>query len=407
VKADVIVIGAGAAGLACARALHDTGRDVVVLEARNRIGGRIRTLRDVGSRPFEIGAMFVHGARAAVLDVAAEAGLTVSEPRWRGGRTLVEIGGEVLPMRAAAGGWWGLEREVAALGGPDRALADVLVERGWPQERRLMAAELFAQFWCADPGRLSVEGVARVEAAWTSGPENLVIREGYDRVADHLAAGLRIELGAAVQSIGWSRGAVRIVSADGLRADASAVVVSVPPSVVAAGRPSFDPPLPASKADAVRSIPIGSVIRVVARLRHAPPESGTLVRTGADGGFWSISGDDELVTVWIGGPSAVALSGADPTDIVLRAKIAFPWLDGGRLADVRMADWGRDPFALGGYSYPRAGALDAPGRWAEPVDATLFFCGEATCGDRHPQTVHGAIESGRRAAEEIVSASLR
>jgi len=110
------------------------------------------------------------------------------------------------------------------------------------------------------------------------------------------------------------------------------------------------------------------------------------------------------VTVWIGGPAAVTFGRMAPVEVVMFAKAAFPWLEERRIGAVVSADWGAEPLTLGGYSYPRAGALDAPGVWAEAVDETLFFCGEATCGDVHPATVHGAIESGRRAGAEVTAA---
>jgi monoamine oxidase len=82
----------------------------------------------------------------------------------------------------------------------------------------------------------------------------------------------------------------------------------------------------------------------------------------------------------------------------------LPWLDEKVVDDVVIADWGADPFSRGGYSYPAVGALDAPGVWATSVENTLFFAGEATCGDEHPATVHGAYDSGLRAAEEVLEA---
>jgi monoamine oxidase len=183
------------------------------------------------------------------------------------------------------------------------------------------------------------------------------------------------------------------------------VVVSVPPPVVASGALSFDPSLDARKAEAAAAIPLGSVIRIVAQLREEAPSTGSLVSIGTEGGFWSI--DDRMVIVWVGGPSASRFSGTDPIDIVLHASAAFAWLDRSRIGDVLAADWGADPFSLGGYSYPRAGALDAPAIWGEPVEETVFFCGEGTCGDVHPATVHGAIESGRRVGAEVAAVFAR
>lgn len=404
----MVVIGAGVAGLACARTLRAHGADVTALEARDRIGGRVWTVRDLGSDPFELGALMVHGERALVADVVREAGLTLQAPRLRGGTPLVRSAGRLRPAAdalAVAGvtDMWSLEGEVAALGGPDRPLTEVLAS--WPSERRAIAFELFAQIWCADPALLSAEGVTRVEAAWSSGYQNLAVREGYDRVTEHLADGLDVELGSPVSLIEWRRGRVRAHVADGRVLDARAAVVTVPPTVVAAGKLRFDPPLDAEKDDAVRAIPVGSVVRVAVRLREPATDGAWLIGLGDEGGFWSVAPASTLLVGWIGGPAAVAASRVPPMELVLRNADALPWLREELVEEIRVADWGADPWSCGGYSYPRAGALEAPSTWAAPVCSTLHFAGEATCGDLHPATVHGAMESGLRAASEILGGS--
>lgn len=396
--ADVIVVGAGAAGLACARDLADGGADVLVVEARDRIGGRVHTLRGFGNELIEIGALVIHGEHAATIDIVRDAGLTLGPPRWTApGETFLSVDGELRPAKELEG-WWGLEHEVGRLGGPDVPLRRFLIDAGWPDLRRAFAEEVFAQIWAADPAILSAEGIARVERAWTSGYDNLKVREGYDRVMEFLARGLRVDLGRPASKVSWKRGRVDV---DGLTA--SAAVVSVPPTVFTTM--TFDPPLDPNKVEAATAIPLGPVIRVVAQLSEPAESTGSLISVGRVGGFWSVGRD--LLTVWTAGPSAKRLSGAPPEEIALRARVAFPWLERDRIDDVVVADWGLEPFSLGAYSYPRVGALDAPAVLAEPVASTLFFCGEATCGDVHPATVHGAIESGRRAAVEVAAEHLR
>jgi monoamine oxidase len=392
---DVVVIGAGAAGLAAARDLADRGADVVVVEARDRIGGRVHTLRGFGDAPIELGAIVIHGEHAATIDVVRDAGLTLGPPGWSTpGETHLVVDGEVRSARELEG-WWDLEHEVARMSGPDVALDRFLADAGWPPLKRAFAAEVFAQIWAADPALLSAEGIARVEKAWASGYDNPAVREGYDRVMEFIARGVRVELGRAASRVTWRRGSVDV---DGL--DATAVVVTAPPSVL--GRLAFDPPLDARKTQAAAMIPIGPVVRVIARLSRPAEETGTMISVGRDGGFWNVG--PELLTVWTGGPPAKRFSGMDAADIALRARAAFPWLERKWIAETITADWGADPLSCGAYSYPRVGALDAPSVLAEPVDDTLFFAGEATCGDRHPATVHGAIESGRRAAAEVAAA---
>jgi monoamine oxidase len=164
----------------------------------------------------------------------------------------------------------------------------------------------------------------------------------------------------------------------------------------------FAPGLAGSKHDAAKQIPVGSVIRIAARLSDPAPGGAWVAVLG--GGWWSVAPGSRLLTGWIGGPAAERFSGATFDVLIEPVRAALPWLRPERTDDVRIVDWGADPFARGGYSYPRVGALDAPARWAEGVCGTLFFAGEATCGDAHPATVHGAYDSGLRAAGEVAQA---
>jgi monoamine oxidase len=402
---DAIVLGAGMAGLACARRLRDSGADVVVLEARDRIGGRIRTHR-FDDDTVELGAMFVHGARASTMDVIRRSGLALSDGPGGGGESLVVIDGEARPVAevfAEAGvGWlWSVESAVAELDAPDAPLRAELEER-WPPGRVRFALELFEQIWCADPDLLSAQGVARVERSWTSGQENLGIADGYDRLPAVVAQGVDVRLQVAASNVRWSRGHVAVETDGGETFEASSVVVTLPPTLVTEGRIVFSPDLPAGKLGAARGIPVGPVIRVAGRLREPAPNGGWILAVGA--GWWSVRPGSRTLTGWIGGPAAARVSGAPVDSLLEPLRPALPWLDAERLEDVVIADWGADPFSRGGYSYPAVGALDAPARWSVPVDDTLFFAGEATCGDVHPATVHGAYDSGHRAAAEVLRA---
>jgi len=366
-----------------------------VLEARDRIGGRVHTVRGFTDEPIELGAMVIHGENATTIDIVRDAGLTLGPPGWTApGETFVVVDGE-LRSATELEGWWDIEHEVGRLGGPDVPLRRFLGDQGWPPLRRAFAEELFAQIWAADPELLSAEGVSRVEKAWASGYDNLKVREGYDRVMQHIARGLRIELSRPVSNVSWRRGRVDVGELT-----ASAVIVTAPPSVLA--NLAFDPALDPRKTAAAASIPIGLVVRVYAKLSGTAESTGSIISVGREGGFWSVG--EELLTVWVGGPSAKRFSGVDPVDIALRARVAFPWLERECVGEIISVDWGVDSYSRGAYSYPRVGALDAPAVLAESVDETLYFAGEATCGDRHPSTVHGAIESGRRAASEVVTA---
>jgi monoamine oxidase len=403
---DVVVIGAGIAGLACARRLHDSGADVVVLEARERIGGRVWTHTFDDDEHVELGAMFVHGERASIADVIEQAGLGFERTRRPGGRaeTVLLPGRRGFEADVAVDRttFWAMEQLVAELDAGDVLVGDALRAAGWTDARIRGAMEFFEQIWCADPDRLSAQGVARVERSWTSGQANLVVAQGYRRVADHLAHGLRVELNHPVSDVRWSGGRTTVETGRRRAFEAKAVLVTVPPSLVAAGRIRFDPQLPARKQAAAEMIPIGPLHRTAVRLKEPAPTGMFAFVNG--GGWWTVREGSRVLTGWTGGPGAARLSGKPVREFVEPLTHAVSWMTNDLIDEAIVADWTADPFSLGGYSYPAVGALGAPDEWAAPVDRTLFFAGEATCGDVHPATVHGAYDSGVRAAGEIAHA---
>jgi monoamine oxidase len=171
---------------------------------------------------------------------------------------------------------------------------------------------------------------------------------------------------------------------------------------LADGSITFDPALPARTRAAAAGIPVGAVTRFAGHLAEPAPSGGWVLVVG--GGWWSVRPGSRVLTGWIGGPPASRLSEAPPDALLERVRPALRWAEAGRFDDIVVADWGGDPFSRGGYSYPAVGALDAPESLRAPVEHTLFFAGEATCGDVHPATVHGAYESGLRAADEVLVA---
>lgn len=367
------------------------------------------TWRGLEGGHIEAGAMLVHGENARTLEVIREAGLTVGRPGARSGFSRGLINGRVHEMRdlleeAMVEGLWSLEAEVAAFDGKDRPLTEELVDRGWPPLRRQVAAELFAQTWCADPELLSVEGVARVEHGWRSGRENFVVQEGYDLLPGYIAREVDVRMATPVRRVEWSAGRVEVHTAEGGRFPARACVIAVPPPLVARHLLLFGPELPPAKVDAVERIPLGPAVRMAVHLKRPAPEGGRLAVLGDVGGFWNISPGSRILTGWIGGPAARRVARMPAGEVVSGLVEGLPWVDRELIEDVRIVNWAGEPYTLGGYTYPRVGALDAPAAWAQPVADTLFFCGEATCGDIHPATVHGAMESGLRAADEVHAA---
>ena len=432
---DVVVVGAGVAGLAAARALAQRGVRVLVLEARDRIGGRIHTVRDARVRaPIELGAEFVHGDSSLVHSIAKQARIslrTVPDRHWT-------VDGDGL--RPEDDFWKSIGRAMRRLEETerdrplDRALRAAAGTKALERERRL-ALHFVEGFHAADAKRVSANSLAG-PGPWTDAGERAMFRlpRGYDRVPAFLATGLRrtIRLRHVVRRIEWTDGDVRVHASSGrtrLVIRARAAVIAVPLGVLQAGGRSAGSfvidPFPAGARDAIAKIGTGHVQRVVMLFRERVWEhartSGTqrslrdlvFVHDDADPAFpvwWTASPlSAPLMVGWTGGPSAARLpSGARleraARDALARRLDASPRWIASRLVHAWTHDWSRDPFARGAYSYPLVGGTEAGERLAEPVRDTLFFAGEACAPEGENGTVHGAIESGREAARRVVEA---
>jgi monoamine oxidase len=407
-KTDVLVIGAGIAGLACGRALTQEGLDVVLLEARDHVGGRIRTLRLPGEEPVELGAHVIHGDVAATWELIGTSRLRVKrlEPSPR---ILFRVHDVVLSASVllAADGTppWALEQELGGRQARDRPVGEILSAHSSRFFDLTIALEWVMHRWGGDPDELSDAGIGRIRRAWRAGEGQFVVIDGYDRIPEILAAGIDVRLGTAVRRVRWSQGSI-FVEAPGLEIAARAAVVSVPPTVVASHNLLFYPELPDVKVAAARAIDLGDAIVVVAGIGEPAPWSADALIVGECGGFWKARKGSQLVQGWFRGrnASAARAAGVDPTLIERLVAPLFPWVRSDTIREVHVADWGTDPYTLGAYSYPRVGFLEIPRHWAAPLVRTLFFAGEAVCTNGHRGLVHGALESGQQAARSVLHA---
>lgn len=407
-ETDAIVIGAGAAGLSCAKALTAAGVAVVVAESRDRVGGRIETLRLPGEAPIERGAQVVHGRRVATWDAIRDGGLEAN-PLPRASELAFVLDGEAWSLAElfARGVTppWVVEHRLEPASGAGDSAAEALDRLGCAGVERDVCGEWLTQRWCAEPTRLSASGLVAEQVAQRADPDDFVLADGYDRVALELAAGLDVRLATAVRSTAWRSRHVEVKLND-TRVRARAAVVTIPPPVIAAGDLDFEPALPAAKLDAARNLPSGDALVLVVTLREPAPDSAWAMVVGAFGALWRASAGSRVLTSWSKGLAAARLRAArlpyrDPT---LAVRPAWPWLTAELVDDVYVADWGSDPFARGAYCFPGARADDARRKWASPLGGTVFFAGDATGSPGDAGRVHGAISSGRRAAAEVLEA---
>lgn len=446
-RVDVLVLGAGAAGLAAARDLSQAGLRVTILEARPRVGGRILTLHDARAPvPLELGAEFVHGEAPETLTVAQAAGLAVVEVP-----NLHEIAtaGRFTTRRD----FWDIvdqmNRDLArrvAHRGKDFPVSDYLDSARLPAARRELLRDFVQGFHAAHPDRLSAQALA-AEASSTHGDEaergdkQFRIVNGGDALMKWLRAGLdpgrtKLRLSSVVESIHWKRGRVAATWRAGDRAPAGrvsarAALITLPVAVLKTGAVQFDPAVPA-KQRALGLIETGQIFKVVLRFRQAFWEQpGFLaerrVAGSADGAsmnFLHAHGAEiptwwtsqpvrgPMLTGWVGGLTAEQLLAEEPASRLERSLVALSEILAvprreleAQLDAWASHDWRADPFARGAYSYLGVGGMGAPRALARPVEGTLFFAGEGTNADQIG-TVSGAMASGRRAAREVLRALL-
>jgi len=435
---DVLILGAGAGGLAAARDLSQAGLRVTVIEARPRVGGRILTLHDPRSPvPLELGAEFIHGEAPETLSVAYAAGLAVLE--LPDSREIV-TSGRFKPM----GDFWELvdrmNRDLArrvASRGRDFPVSEYLDSASVPAARRAILRDFVQGFYAAHPERLSARSLA-VEVEGGDENEEIAgkqfrIANGGDALMKWLRDGLdpdrtEVRLSTVAQAVDWKRGQVAVeTSVDVLRARAA--IVTLPAAVLKAGALRFAPALPA-KRRALAGIETGQVFKIVLRFRRAfweKPEflkerrekSGAngkglnfLLAPGAEVPTWwtSLPIRSPVLTGYVGGVNAEQLLAEEPPSRLERSLVALsdilavPRRELEEQLDASAShDWRADPFARGAYSYIGVDGMGAPRALARPVDGTLFFAGEATNGEQIG-TVAGALASGRRAAREVLKA---
>jgi monoamine oxidase len=415
VRYDVVIVGAGISGLACAAELSRNGIQPVILEARDVIGGRIRTYRPPDGGPvLELGAQVIHGDRNPLRDLVrhgiAAAPSPPSQPLPRRIAAWTVLHGRVSPLGTLASGGippWEAERRLTADGagaGPDDhgevPVASWLAAQRITGDHMLAAAEWFRQNWAAEPADLSARGIACARRRDTTGDGEYAFEGGYRSLADLLAAALDIRLRTPARTLTWAPGRVKVATGDGEQVTAAAAVITAPPPVAVGERLAIAA-LPPEKVAAAAALPSGDGLCAVATLSRPAPESAVVFDADGQGGFVRCTAGRPEVLIVAKARAAAAVRAAGLAGLVSRV---FPRWPAPEVTGAQIADWGRDRWSAGVFSYPGVGAGWAARTWAAPVQRTLFFAGEATTAGSLPPTVHGALGSGLRAAGQIVEA---
>ncbi|MBZ0315884.1 MAG: FAD-dependent oxidoreductase [Anaerolineae bacterium] len=419
---DALIVGAGAAGLAAGRILHDAGRSILMLEARDRIGGRIHTDYDFAVIPIEFGAEFIHGDRAVTVDLVKSAGLhtlpvvRLGNLRWSDGvNPALPLARLPDQLRQTLTGLLQAYDQLSEAHLPqDVSLADYLRGRGWTGDTLTAADVLLAQTCCASIETLSCHDLIREMKADTVGHGESRIREGYGRLLDWYRTDYSIHFNSLVQEIQWGDGDVRVIS-NGQVYRAKTCIITIPVSLLQNDTIRFTPALPPDKIWAISAFRMEAATKLIYRFRERLWDDNLtfMAHAGLTARWWTPSygrNEDAIIACYITAERAQKLDVMDKAgalemglqELSTLLDIPLNELSKTTIASKRLT-WAADPLALGGYAHVPPGMAECRPLLARPEGNQLFFAGEATAYDTNPQTVHGAIESGWRAARECLA----
>lgn len=421
----IVVVGAGMAGLAAAKALVAKGYAVTVLEARLRVGGRVSTSKIWSDQAVDLGAQWIHGANGNPLTALAQTAQAKTVQTSAESQIVYDTAGKEL----TATGYRHLDALRTAMGKALTKAQDTLstdislqqaLETGLSWQTRSAADKVALRYLINSDYEQEYSGsYGQMSALWFNddqaypGPD-LMFPEGYSAIPDHLAAGLDVRLGQVVTRIDTGTTGV-VVSTQAKTYAADAVIVTLPLGVLQSGAVAFAPALPRDKRTALAGLGMGSLNKCILRFqrRFWPENYDWIGSTSQAGGQWS-----EWISLAkpLGKPILVGFNAADfgrqveemkDDQIIASAMAALQKIYGSSIPQptgFQITRWGKDPFALGSYSFVKLGGTAAMRSvLAKPIGKTLFFAGEATHA-RYPATVHGAYLSGLQAAQDVMAA---
>ncbi len=420
---SVIIIGAGAAGLAAARSISKTGKQVTVLEARDRVGGRIFTSSDGGfSVPVENGAEFIHGDLPRTQRLAKEAGVKFREGDGR--QWNVESGkkeeGEFFDT-----GWDTLVKELKMLE-EDVSIGEFVDSKFGDKKYESLreSVKRFVQgFDAADPYKASAFAL-RTEWTETDATTGYHLIGGYSVLMEHMfeqckTADVTFHFSMIVKEIYWQKDKVTVITETAERFDAEKVIITIPPAVLRSGSVRFFPEM-IEQQKAIQKIETGGVIKFLVEFTEPVWEKGENkdFRKFPNAGFifsdayvptwWTQNPSDlPLLTGWLSGPTTLGLKLNDEellNEGIRTLGYIFDCPENTVRSKIRAAkviNWVNDPFAMGAYAYKTVGTKDVIDLLSQPVENTVFFAGEAYYHGPEMGTVEAALATGEEVAKKI------
>jgi monoamine oxidase len=431
-KADVLIIGAGATGLMAARTLAKAGKQVIVLEARERCGGRIHTLHhEFFFKQAELGAEFIHGDLPVTLGLLNEAGITYQPSdgeMWRYEHGQFKTGGDATP------GWDLLLERLGELK-QDCSINDFL-QREFPGDEhadlRKAVIRFASGYDTANPDDASAFALRDEWQHEDDGTQHR-LEKGYGTMINYLAdeckaAGGTIHLNSVVTAIYHGQGQVQAITTDGLIYYARQLIIALPLGVLKAdkdepGAITFHPPIPEQK-EAVQAMGFGAIIKILLEFNEpfwrdkrieemigeSTDQMGFILSDEEIPTWWTQSPQNSpVLTGWLGGPPAAKKKDATEEELLqlsLRSLGNIFKLEPKVLKDKLVAfncvNWTADPYTRGSYAYDTVASPASRKLLNKPVDNSLFFAGEYLYEGTAMGTVEAALTSGAEAAEKLI-----
>ncbi|MDB5134024.1 MAG: FAD-dependent oxidoreductase [Mucilaginibacter sp.] len=425
---DVIIIGAGATGLMAAYTLGKAGKKVIVLEARNRAGGRIHTIDDASFiNHAELGAEFVHGNLPVTLKLLKEAGITYASAH---GEMWHYDKGEFDKEFQQVEGWDMLMRKLNELQ-QDTSIG-VFLEQQFAGEKYRHLKESVRKYVSgydtADPFMASALALRK---EWQNEDEDAQYRihGGYGRMINYLANesqvnGAQLFLNTTVKEIYWENRHVEVIAADGVSYRAQKVIIALPLGVLQAnGAVNFSPSVPLYQ-EAIRQMGFGSIIKVLLEFKNAfwedeeaaklagssLKEMGFLLSDEEIPTWWTqFPEHSTLLTGWLGGPPAAEKKDTSDEEILRQGLQSLANIFKRNMEDLKtdltawkVVNWTADPFTRGSYAYDTVAAPEARKILTNPVNHTIYFAGEYLYEGPAMGTVEAALTSGMEVARELL-----
>lgn len=417
----VIVAGGGVAGLFAARELSKQGYAVTILEASDRLGGRIHTIRNSSfTQPVEKGVEFIHGNLPLTMKLIQESGIRYEAVR---GNMIRIVDGDWKTQDDFALGWDELMRKMNSVR-KDMTM-DEFLKRNFSDEKyndlRTSVLRFANGFDLADTSRASV--LALREEWMGEEHEQYRIPDGFDLLIDFLEAaclryGCAIYTSSPVTEIKWGKNKVEII-ADGRKYEAEKVIVTVSLGSFQSGRSiAFQPAIDAY-FQAAKEIGFGTVVKVMVEFNEAFWEKrergiGFLFTNEIIPTWWTqLPSSYPLLTGWAGGPQAWTIENKDDQAILDLALQSLSNVFQKTVAELEemlvaaaVANWKNNPYSNGAYSYNTVGSIQAKNLLNTPIEETIYFAGEAFYEGPSLGTVEAALVSAKNVVEKLVNGEL-